>query len=142
MINKNTITAVSSILIVLIFLGLGFYYDSYHKMVRSSPKAYAYDTFMGPVNPVFIIEDLKYAQELVSFYESIQKKPDSIPSFNFPLKTLPQNDPIYVVGYAEDSSLVEIVSYYDRGKYFGGSYLRGWVYRKTLHVEAPYKELN
>lgn len=124
----------------MVFVGFGVYNELYHEKVHKSPRAFAYETFRGPVNSAFIIEDLKYKNELISFYDSIEKYPSSNPIFNFPLKTLPQNDSIYVLGYSEDSSLVEIVSYYDRGRYFGGAYLLGWIYYKTLHDSAPVGE--
>lgn len=85
-----------------------------------------------------IIEDLSYKDALIEYYQLMENGKN--PAFNFPLKTLPQFEPVYVVGYTDDSLLVEVVSYYDRGKYDGGSYLKGYVYYKTIHDEPAKKE--
>ncbi len=90
-----------------------------------------------------IYDSFKEAINLASFlsdnndYKQVEKGEN--PTFNFPLKTLPQYDPIYVVGYTEDSLLAEVISYYDYGARRGGSFTKGWVYAKCLHKEAPPK---
>ena len=53
---------------------------------------------------------------------------------------MPQYNPVYVLGYTKDSLLAEVVSYYDRGAYFGGSYTQGWVYANALHKKPFEKE--
>lgn len=125
----------------LIFLGLfmcGYFYNkSYHENIKLHPEMYAYQTYWGPANSVLIIEDLKYKDELVDYYSKIIFDTTSNPIIKVPLKTLPQYEPVYVVGYTNDSLLAEVVSYYDRGIKFGGNYLRGWVYVKTLHKNPP-----
>jgi hypothetical protein len=109
----------------------------YESAIKSHPKMYAYQTYWGPPNSVFIIVDLKYKDQLVKYYDRASNGEN--PIFNFPLKTLPQHDPVYVIGYTSDSLLAEVVSYYDRGRPFGGNYLRGYVYAKTLH-DKPYQK--
>ncbi|HKC67412.1 MAG TPA: hypothetical protein VKG26_04230 [Bacteroidia bacterium] len=134
------------ILIALISAGLAFiigcffYTKNYHAKIKNSPKMYAYQTYWGPANAVLIIENLKYKNALISYYDSIEKNPSLNPIIELPLKTLPTSEPVYVVGYSKDSLLAEIVSYYDRGAHFGGDYLRGWVYVKTLHKTPLLKE--
>lgn len=128
------------VFIGLLFLVGGYFMNqSYHSIVKMSPKMFVYQTFFGPANSAFIIEDLKYKEALIAYYDTIANNPNANPVIEMPLKTLPQYEPVYVMGYSEDSTLVDIVSYYDRGAYFGGSYLRGWVYIKTLHENPPKK---
>ena len=102
---------------------------------------FCYETFRGPSNSAFIIEDLIYKDSLVKYYKEVEKGEN--PVFNFPLKTLPTDDPVYVMNYIDkDSLIVEIVSYYDRGIKFGGNYLRGYVYGKTLHSSPASEKVN
>lgn len=82
---------------------------------------YVYDTFMGPANSVQMIIDIKYKSELYLYYEYVRKN-KKYTSFSFPLKGLPQTEPVYVLGYAEDSTVAEIVSLFYRGRNFGGGY--------------------
>jgi hypothetical protein len=91
--------------------------------------------FYGPPNPVLIIENLKYKEVYSGYYSGLEKGKKQY--IEFPVKTLPTTVPVYVLEYTEDSLLAEVVSYYDRGAKFGGSYLRGWVYAKTLHKDPP-----
>jgi uncharacterized protein YneF (UPF0154 family) len=131
------------VLVVLMVCGLLFVSGSYflnkyyHKDIKSNPQMYAYQTYWGPPNPVLLIEDLDFKDSLILYYKKVEKGEN--PYFNFPLKTLPITYPVYVLGYTEDNLLAEVVSYYDRGKRTGGSYLRGYVYSKTLHKDPPIK---
>jgi hypothetical protein len=133
------------LIIILVFVGLSFliggslYSNYYHKKVKSSPIGYTYQTYWGPPNSVLIIEDLSYKAALLAYYDSILKNPEANPIIKVPLKTLPQYEPVYIMGYSEDSSLTDIVSYYNRGRYRGGSYLRGWVDTRTLHKNPAKK---
>ena len=134
---------IKAVIYVLVLIGLAFlvgghYLNSYwHKKVKSSPKMFVYQTFWGVPNSALIIEDLKYKSSIIAYYDTIESNPKSNPIINFPLKTLPQYEPVYVIGYSDDGLLVDVVSYYDRGLYLGGSYLRGWVYVKTVHKKPP-----
>ena len=136
-INKITLTIVVTIGLGFLFGGY-FYNKWYHKNIKSYPQMYAYQTFWGPVNPVMIVEDGKHKNALIKYYEQVENGKN--PIFNFPLRTLPQYDPVYVVGYTKDSLLAEVVSYYDYGARMGGSFTKGWVYAKCLHKEPPQKE--
>ena len=101
---------------------------------------YVYQTFWGPANPAMIIEDKKYKDDLVTYYKQAEKGEN--PIFNFPLKTLPQYEPVYVLEFTEDSLLAKVISYYDYGAIRGGSFTKGWVYTKCLHIESPPKKQN
>jgi hypothetical protein len=109
----------------------------YHKKVKSSPMRYVYQTYYGPPNPVLVIDNLKLKDSLISYYDNIRRDPHGSHIFNFPLKTLPLYEPVYVVDFTDDSLLAEVVSYYNRGHFFGGSYLRCWVDSRTLHEFPP-----
>lgn len=95
--------------------------------------AYCYQTFYGPANPVLIIESSRFKADYIAYYKKVEQGENA--SFNFPLKTLAKYDHVYVLGYNEDSTLAEVVSYFDRGARFGGSYTRAWVCGKCLHQE-------
>lgn len=131
------------IIIIAIVVGLGFLVGGhffnkwYHRHVKSHPQMYAYQIYLGPSNPILIIEKDKYKDALIAYYDKREADPQSNPPIGVPLKTLPMYDPVYVMGYSPDSLLADVVSYYDRGAYFGGSYLRGWVYAKCLHPAPP-----
>lgn len=127
----------------MIAVGLGLFFliggyiinNNYHRKVRSSPQMYVYHTFWGPVNPAMIIENRKYKKELIDYYKQVEKGEN--PTFNFPLKTLPQYEPVYVMEFTEDSLLAKVISYYDYGTFRGGSFTKGWVYSKCLHNNPP-----
>jgi len=133
--KKIVIIGIGVFIMLLFIVGASSYYKYYQKDVRSHPEMYCYQTFYGPINPVMIIEDLDYKKEYVKFYDRVSQGQN--PIFKFPLKTIPPRYPVYVMGYTKDSLLADIVSYYNRGVSYGGSYTRGWVYAKTLHENPP-----
>lgn len=121
---------------ILFFTIGGFIINkNYNAEVKKSPMMYCYQTYYGPANSVLIIENLKYKNDYINYYSLVSKGEN--PTFNFPLKTMPQHTPVYVISYTKDSLLAEVVSYYDRGVKFGGSFTKGWVYAETLHKEPP-----
>ncbi len=123
----------------VLFFGVGgsLFNKYYHENVRSKPEMYCYETYYGPANPVLIIESRRYKDEYIKFYNQVSKGAN--PTFNFPIKTMPISYPVYVMGYTKDSLLANVVSYYDRGPKFGGSYTRGWIYADCLHENPPPK---
>ena len=122
----------------LFLAGSHLFYRAYHENIRKHKKMYCYETFRGTFNAAFVIKDEKYKKELIKYYQQVERGKN--PTFNFPLITLPTDDPVYVLKYLETDSLIsEVVSYYNRGSKFGGSYLRGFVYTKTLHDKPPIK---
>jgi hypothetical protein len=125
------------ILGIIFVIGCVLYSKKYHENIQKHPKKFIYETFYGPANPVLIIEDLKYKDSLIDYYKKLESRPKYEPYFNFPLKTIPTNDPVYLINISEDGQLGEFVSYYDRGNMFGGSFLRGWAYINTIHDTPP-----
>jgi uncharacterized protein YneF (UPF0154 family) len=129
--------------ILIIFLGITFvigcylFNKKYHENIRNHPKKFIYETINGPANPVLIIEDLSYKDSLINYYKKLESRPKNEPFFNFPLKTIPTNDPVYLINMSDDGQLGEFVSYYDRVGIFGGSFLRGWTYINTIHDNPP-----
>jgi hypothetical protein len=103
-----------TILIVVFGIGAPLYNRWYHEDVKKHPIGYAYQTYLGPPNSVLVIEDLDYKDSLIKYYEEMED--GKHPVFNFPLKTLPQNHPVYIVGYTDDSLLVKVISYIIEGK--------------------------
>lgn len=135
--NKLTYILISVILIIIIaFFSMHNYHEMYYEELYKKPKKYVYETFMGPVNSVLIIEDLKYKKDLIEYYDYAELN-HNYTSFNFALKTLTRAEQVYIIGYTEDSLLLEVVSLYDRGAHFGGSFTQGYVYYKTLHDLPP-----
>jgi hypothetical protein len=132
---KRRIAFIATSAIVL-FVVISFLTNKYHnEWVRSHPQMYPYETYFGSVNQALIIEDLSYKEEYVNYYRLLEKRIDT--SFSFPLKTLPEDVPVYVVGYTKDGLLADVVSYFDRGPFRGRGYLRGYIYLKTLHQYPP-----
>lgn len=123
-------------LLVIAFLTMHFYNQWYYKELYKKPKMYPYESFIGPANHVLIISDIKYKDELVFHYEYV-KKNKKYKSFSFPLKGLPVSEPVYILGYSEDSLVAEVVSLYYRGAHFGGGFTQGWVATSVLHKEPP-----
>ncbi|OYU84456.1 MAG: hypothetical protein CFE24_06840 [Flavobacterium sp. BFFFF2] len=126
-------------LVCLFLAGSIWFSKNYHENVRKHKKMYCYESFRGTSNAAFVIEDLKYKDDLIKYYLQVENGKN--PIFNFPLKTLPTDDPVYVLGYVDANSMIsEVISYYDRGSHFGGRYLRGFVYTRTLHENPPIKK--
>ena len=137
--NRSKIFTVSAIALACLFvIGSYIFSKTYHENIKRQKKMYCYETFRGPSNSAFVIKDLKFKDELITYYRLVEKGEN--PTFSFPLITLPTDDPVYLVNVQPDSLITEIVSYYDRGVKFGGSYLRGYVYTKTLHEKPPAKK--
>jgi len=98
---------------------------------------YCYEYFRGTNKPVsvLIIEDLDLKKQYLKYYRELEMGKEPYLHNDIPLKGIPQYTPVYVLEYTEDSLLAKVVSYYDRGAKFGGSFTKGWVYAKTLHKE-------
>jgi hypothetical protein len=140
MYKKKIIVSIVIIISLGFLVGGHFLNKRYHQKIKSCPKMYVYQTYFGPANSVLIVESVKHKENLISYYETIEKSPESNPPIGVPLKTLPQNEPVYVIGYTEDSLLALVVSYYDYGALRGGSFTKGWVYAKCLHQAPPPKK--
>lgn len=136
------ILIVAGVLLALFFTIGGHFINKYwHKHVKEQPQMYVYDIFRGDSKPVsvLIIEDLDLKEPYLKYYRELESGIEPILDNSIPLKGMPQYDPVYVLEYTEDSTLAEVVSYYDRGARLGGSYTQGWVYVKTLH-EKPFEK--
>lgn len=139
---KNRYILIVGILFLLIigsFFLIHHFNNKYHEDVKQHPQKYCFQLYLGAPNPILIVETEKYQQPLIDYYNKREKDPLSNPGLGVPLKTLSMYDPVYVMGYTKDSLLADIVSYKDRGRLGGGSYLRGWVYAKLLHDNPPPK---
>jgi hypothetical protein len=112
---------------------LGSYYFSkfYRNNVLSKPIYYCYDSFGKVINSALVIEDLSYKDSLIKYYNQAEKGIN--PIFNFPLKTLPQFEPVYLIEFSDDSTMAYVVSFYDRGAFNGGSFNKYYVDTRTLH---------
>lgn len=100
------------------------------------PQKYCYQNFHNyqnkPVdNLVLIINKLKYKKEYIDYYK--KTKEGKNPTFNFPIITPPLGSKVYVKGFTEDSSLVEI---YVRDRFSNGQFLF-YVVPEALHDNPP-----
>ncbi|MDR2910340.1 MAG: hypothetical protein LBV47_03100 [Bacteroidales bacterium] len=134
--KKNKLVLAIVVIMLCFPFGGHFFNKWYHSYVKKHPEMYVYDTFLGPPNPVLIIKNKKrYGNKLVQYYKQLEKGVNA--TFNIPLKTLPQYEPVYVMKFSEDSLLAKVVCYYDYGPMHGGNFTIGWVYAKCLHKEPP-----
>lgn len=141
--SKKKIIIIIIIVIGFSFLIGGHFYNKwYHNDVKSYPKKYCYEYFRGTEKPVsvLIIENLNLKEPYLEYYRDLELGKEPYLHNDIPLKGLPQYDPVYVIEFTEDSLLAKVISYYDRGAKFGGSFTKGWVYAKTLHKDPPPKK--
>ena len=135
--RKLTIVVLLLLLLVVLFYGMHYYRNMFHEKIAKLPQKYCYETFSGVVNPAFYVEDKKLTSDLIEYYEKIERDSSATPVFNFPIRTLPQKQPVYIMGYYDpDSLIVEVYCYYTNGVWYNGN-LRGFVYAKTLHNNFP-----
>lgn len=128
---KRKTTAITiSIIIVFVF---GSYYFSkfYRNNIQTKPIYYCYDSIGTVINSALVIEDLNYKDSLIKYYNQAEKGIN--PIFNFPLNTLPQFEPVYLLEFSDDSTIAYVVSFYDRGAANGGSFNKYYVDSRTLH---------
>lgn len=137
--TKNTLIGVGIFFVLFFTVGGHFINKYYNEDVKSHPQMYCYEYFRGTNKSVsvLIIEDLDLKAQYLKYYQELELGKEPYLDNDIPLKGMPQSSPVYVIDYTEDSLLAKVVSYYDRGAYFGGSFTKGWVYAKTLHKDPP-----
>lgn len=130
---------------LLIFIGMGllsipiihYFVEKNYKNITEHPVRYCYEEFAGTPNAVLIVKNKDDIPLLIEHYKNLEKKIDTY--FSFDLRTLSMYEPVYLMGYPEkDSAVAEVVSFNNYGK-FGGDYIRGYVYSKSLHLIPPVK---
>ena len=136
--TKNTLIGLGIFFVLFFTVGGYFINKYYNEYVKRQPQMYCYEYFRGTIKPVsvLILESLNRKDEYIDYYQKVEKGEKSYLN-DFPIKGMPQYSPVYVLEYTEDSLLAKVVSYYDRGAKFGGSFTKGWVYAKTLHKDPP-----
>lgn len=123
---------------VISFLCLWWFSDNYSETIRSKPKMYCYDTFSGPVNSALYIKNLKDSADFLQYYRKLSS--GETPVGNFPLNGIDPNSPVYIQEYVnKDSSIVEIINYYQSPLKSRPFFLRCYVYSSTLHTFPPEK---
>ncbi len=135
--NYKKITKIILIIFAACFvwlLGGYFLNKTFHNNVRNKPKRYAYQTYWGVINPVLYVKSKNDIDSLISYYQKVENG-NSNPEFNFPPHTMPYDTCVYIIGYERDSLIAKVISYYEWGRQ--GSYVKGYVYRKTLHNNPP-----
>jgi len=140
--TKNILIGTSVFFVLFFTVGGHLINKYYNEDVKNHPQMYCYEYFRGTDNPVsvLIIEDLELKEHYLKYYQELESGKEPYLHNDIPLKGAPQYTPVYVMSYTEDGLLADVVSYYDRGAKFGGSFTRGWVYTKTLHKDPPPKK--
>lgn len=140
--TKNILIGVGILFILFFTVGGYFINIYYNEDVKNHPKMYCYEYFRGTDKPVsvLIIEDLDLKEPYLKYYRDLKAGGEPYLPNEIPLKGMPQYSPVYVLEYSKDSLLAKVVSYYDRGAKFGGSFTKGWVYAETLHQNPPPKK--
>ena len=135
----NILIAIGIFFILFFTVGGHFINRYYNEDVKKHPQMYCYEYFRDTDEPVsvLIIENLDRRDDYIEYYQKIEKGEKASLNNNFPIKGISQYSPVYVIGYTKDSLLAKVVSYYDRGAKFGGSFTKGWVYSNTLHKNPP-----
>jgi hypothetical protein len=130
--SKKLVYISSAILIVVIAWNIIAHYYSnwFHADVKSRLIRYAYDNSKGVINPVMVITDLKYKQDLIEYYNKLYSG-EAAPVFNFPLNSILPKEPVYIVGATPDSQLLEVILYLSVDE--NGNYIRGYMDKRTLH---------
>lgn len=139
------IKKIFKIIIISLIIGFCFVPITYlfnfilENYLSQFPQRYCYENFdyyeEKPVdNLVLIINKLKYKKEYIEFYKKYknQKHSDGL-TFNFPIITPPLGSKVYVKGFTEDSSLVEI---YVRDRFSHGQFLF-YVIPEAIHDNPP-----
>lgn len=128
--------------IILIVIGISVIWfvaghiinKKYHEKIKSKKKMYCYQQYWNVVNPVLFVKEEQYIDSLIGYYRKIENG-DTNTIFNFPPLSLPYDTCVYVIGYERDSLVAKVVCYYDWGKQ--GSFVKGYVYKNTLHINPP-----
>lgn len=128
--KSNKYILIFGLLILTIYLAY-FFTIKYHQNIKSKQKFYCYQAYFGPPNEALVIEDLVYKDSLIKYYNEAEKGIN--PIFNFPLKTIPKLEPVYLIEYSNDSLVALVASYYDRGVHNGGFFNKYYVDVRTLH---------
>ncbi len=106
-----------------------------YEKVKDNPKVYVYETFYDFINPAFYIKDLKYKENLITYYDSVENGIE-IP-MGFPIKYMPlsfEKPSIILLGFIDkDSTIAEVIDF----KKSCWGYIKGFVYYKTLHLNPP-----
>ncbi len=127
--TKTTVIAIS--MGILFVLGSYYFSKFYRNNMLSKPIYYCYDSFGITINSALVIEDLDYKDSLIKYYNQTEQGIN--PIFNFPLKTLPQFEPVYLLEFSDDSTVAYVASFYERGAFNGGSFNKYYVDSRTLH---------
>lgn len=116
---------IASVAGALVSLGYTYYIN---QKLKALPQVYVYQTYWGPANPVLFVYDEDDQDDLISYYQQVEKGEN--PTFNFDLHTHATGVPVYLVEYSRDSLIAEIISTRD-------GYARFYVYGKTVHLAPP-----
>jgi len=105
--------------------------------VLNQANKYVYDSCSGEYSSVaLVILDLKYKDQLIFFYKrACGLAKGTIDAF--PLKSIPPNLPVYVIGYTSDSTLVKIRCLYKSDSNKKGTLIEAYVSPLTLHDNPP-----
>lgn len=116
-------------LAVIIFTALYFYNKNYHVDVKARETMYlAYPSDTTIYQSIFAIEGLNNENVYRAFYEPNS----SVKYANFESYVFHENDLVYVLGYSEDSVLVNVAYYNNKGGRVIPPYIELWVHTCLL----------
>lgn len=136
---KRSLVVIGISFALFFSVGGHFIQKYWHEYLEKQPKMYVYETYRGDSRPVsvLLLKNKSLKSAYLDYYQKLESGIEPILDYRIPLKTLPQYNPVYVLKYSKDSTLVKVVSIYNGD--FGSSYCQGWVYAKTLH-EKPFEK--
>jgi hypothetical protein len=139
--KSKILKIIISSVVITILLNVGYFiyinyniYKSkqYYNSIKDNLKVFVYDTTYGVINPVLYITNLKNKESLITYYENVELK-NEIP-IDFSMNYMRFPDPVFLIGsLKQDTSIVEVV---DFNTHCWG-YVKGYVYYKTVHLDAP-----
>ncbi|BDC99240.1 hypothetical protein [Persicobacter psychrovividus] len=129
------ITAVIIALAILVMI-THVYVTSYHARMKSNEVVYVYDTLRGVPNPAFYSDWEDFGNWIIEYYKKKEKDTSTV-VYLMDTRVLPPNDPVYLVGYtSEDSVMAEVyIDYRIPRQLAQGSTV--YVYAKCIHKISP-----
>jgi hypothetical protein len=122
------------IFVISIFMVVSrFYAGRKNQSILSSPQVYGYEQITSDYpNGILSISDLKDSTSLRMYYRELRNNGKA--RFHFKLQTFPNNKALYVLGYENDSLLMEVICF-DDGLQEG--YQQGYVLTELTHDSPP-----
>lgn len=101
-------------------------------LLKENERIYCYNVKDGYLDPAFYVNDSSSSIELFNYYKQVEKGIN--PPISFKIQMLiTLGEPLILLGYNKDSSIVEFVDI--NTKCWG--YEKGFLYSKSVHKSLP-----